>query len=59
MPVVVVLPLRGEPFGPVHIASTVTSVETACAKVMEQMRSKDPPFLDDDTITDVGASTVG
>ena len=58
MPVGVVPPLREEPFGPVHLTSTVTSVGTACAKVMEQVRSKDPPFLEDDTITEVGASTV-
>ena len=59
MPVGVVPPLREEPSGPVHITSTVTSVGTARAKVMEQMRSMEPPFLDDDTITEVGASTVG
>ena len=59
MPVGVVPSLREEPFGPVHITSTVTSVGTACAKMMEHMRSNDPPFLDDDTNTDVAASTVG
>ena len=58
MPVGVVPSLREEPSGPVHITSTVTSVGTARAKVMEQVRSNDPLLLDDDTITDVGASTI-
>ena len=52
------VPLRVVPFGPIHNTSRVTLVGTACDKVMEQVRSKELPFLDVDTITVDGAPTI-
>ena len=52
-----VVPLR-VPLGPVHMTCRVAPPGSEEDKVMEQVRSIDPPFLEDDTSTAEGAATI-
>ena len=52
-----VVPMR-VPLGPVHMTCRVDPPGSEEDKVMEQVRSVDPPFLEDVTSTAMGAATI-